>query len=194
VLLTFDDCYRDLLDEALPVLVERTAPAVAFAVTERLGGTNEWDDEFGDGPLPLLDRDGLADLGRGGFGVGSHSRTHPRLDRLSLDDLRSEIAGSLADLTALRISSLPLLAYPYGVHDEHVRQATAEAGYRAAFTVEPGIVDPDSGDRFALPRIEILRRDRGPLFWWKVCRPRRSAAAARLAIPLRSARGAAGRD
>ena len=33
VLLTFDDCYRDLLEIAAPVLKARGIPAIAFAVT-----------------------------------------------------------------------------------------------------------------------------------------------------------------
>jgi hypothetical protein len=48
-----------------------------------------------------------------------------------------------------------------------VRAAARGAGYAAAFTVRPGRVTPAS-DPMALPRIEILRGDRGLRFLFKV--------------------------
>ena len=55
VLVTFDDAYADLLSAAIPVIAERRIPAVAFAVSGRIGDTNQWDREIGAGTLRLLD-------------------------------------------------------------------------------------------------------------------------------------------
>ena len=171
LLLTFDDCYRDVLGAAGD-LAGRSIPAVAFAVTHRLGGTNAWDEPLGD-QVPLLDEEGLRTLGDLGVTVGSHSRTHAKLTRLAIEGARAELAGALEDLSALGIPFLPVVAYPHGLNDDRVRMLAAQAGYRAGFTVVPGVVDADASEPFALPRIEIFRSDRGPIFWWKVCRPRR---------------------
>ena len=70
VLLTFDDCYGDLLDAGLPALREAHAPALAFAVTGLLGGTNDWDAHHGGAPLRLLSADGLRELERAGVAIG----------------------------------------------------------------------------------------------------------------------------
>jgi glycosyltransferase involved in cell wall biosynthesis/peptidoglycan/xylan/chitin deacetylase (PgdA/CDA1 family) len=167
VLLTFDDCYEDLVNVALPRLRELHARAIAFAVTGRIGGTNDWDAPLGARQLRLLDANGLRVLTDGGVAIGSHGRTHRRLDRLSHEDLAAEIDGSLADLEALALPRPLLLAYPHGTHNPAVKSAARSAGLVGAFTVQAGLVRPD-GDAFEVPRIEILRSDHGWRFAWKV--------------------------
>ena len=169
VLLTFDDAYEDLAQAALPAL--DGAPAVAFAVSGRLGGTNEWDRKIGARPLPLLDAGGLRELSARGIEIGAHSRTHPVLTRVPDAELDSEIAGSREDLDRLGLPAPRLFAYPYGVEDQRVRSAAQRAGFTAAFTVEPGLVLPGH-DPYRLPRIEVLRRDGGWRLLWKLARAR----------------------
>jgi glycosyltransferase involved in cell wall biosynthesis/peptidoglycan/xylan/chitin deacetylase (PgdA/CDA1 family) len=167
VLLTFDDCYQDTLDSALPILKERGIPAIAFAVSQRLGSTNDWDKSIGASQLPLLDAEGLRELVKGGVAIGSHSRTHPMLNRIEIEQLSSEISGSVADLKAIGLSQPLLLAYPHGEYDDNVKLAAQEADIQAAFTVERGLVKLEP-DPYQLPRIEILRGDVGWKFLGKV--------------------------
>ena len=103
VLLTFDDCYSDLVTAALPELRARNASALAFVVTGRVGGTNDWDAHLGAGSIALVDEDGLEALRRGGIALGAHSRTHPNLRNLSDQELDCEVRGSGADLQALGV-------------------------------------------------------------------------------------------
>jgi peptidoglycan/xylan/chitin deacetylase (PgdA/CDA1 family) len=167
LLLTFDDCYADLVEQALEVLVEHEAPAIAFAVTSLVGETNEWDAAIGAPKLPLTDADGLRTLAANGVAVGSHSRTHAMLNRVERDALDEELVGSADDLEVLGLGRPTFLAYPHGEHDDVVRRAAAAAGYDAAFTVDAGLVRPD-GDRFTIPRIEILRSHSGRRFLWTI--------------------------
>src|SRR3954447_3221104 len=81
-LITFDDCFEELLSVAAPVLADRSIPALAFAVAGRLGGTNDWDAAAGQAPLRLLGVEGLRQLERYGIEVGGHSVTHARLTEL----------------------------------------------------------------------------------------------------------------
>jgi peptidoglycan/xylan/chitin deacetylase (PgdA/CDA1 family)/glycosyltransferase involved in cell wall biosynthesis len=171
VLLTFDDAYEDLAQAALPALEEHGAPAVAFAVSGRLGGTNEWDRKIGARALPLLDAAGLRELSERGIEIGAHSRTHPVLTRVPDAEIDAEIAGSRQDLERLGLPAPRLFAYPYGVEDERVRRAAQGAGFTAAFTVSPGLVRPGQ-DPYRLPRIEVLRGDSGWRLLWKLARAR----------------------
>jgi glycosyltransferase involved in cell wall biosynthesis len=166
LLLTFDDCYADLA-AAVPILQRHGTPAVGFVVTGRIGGTNDWDAQLGAPPIRLLDAHGLLDLARDGFTFGSHTRTHPRFDRIDPADVPGELVGAADDLAALGLPRPSLFAYPYGISTPAVRAATEEAGYAAAFTVDTGLVRRSS-DRYALPRIEILRQDTRLRFAWKV--------------------------
>jgi len=165
VLLTFDDCFRDLLLDALPLLRELQVPALAFAVTGKLGGSYDWDEEAGAPRLPLIDAPGLVTAGEH-LAIGSHTRTHRMLNRLPGDELVDEIEGSLSDLEELGLPRPRFLAYPYGEHGPAVREAAKAAGLLGAFTVEGGRTHP-GGDRYAIPRAEVLRSDTGWRFAWK---------------------------
>jgi GT2 family glycosyltransferase/peptidoglycan/xylan/chitin deacetylase (PgdA/CDA1 family) len=173
VLLTFDDCSTDLLDVALPLLKEMDAPAIAFPVTGLLGRTNEWDRAITDRQLALLDADGLARLAQSGIAIGVHTRTHRMLDRLEPAEVREEIEESMADLRRAGLEAPSFLAYPHGAFDDGVQAVAREAGLDGAFTTRPGLARPET-DPFALPRIEIFRRDGRVRFAWKLLTGRRA--------------------
>lgn len=173
VLLTFDDCYQDLLDTALPILKERGLPALAFAVSQCVGGTNAWDAHIGAAQLRLLDADGIRRLAASGVEVGAHSRTHPYLTRLSGDELQAEVAGSVEDLERLGIPRPRFFSYPHGLYDPRVENAAQRAGVEAAFTVDPGVFT-DRRQPYRVRRIEIMSSDRGWRFLWKVIRAGRN--------------------
>lgn len=158
VLVTFDDCYVDLLEEGLPVLRERGVPAVAFAVAGLTGAANEWDRPLGARELPLLGSEGLRELAAAGVEIGSHAMTHRPLARLEPTEAAQEVAESAERLESFGLPRPRALSYPHGETSPAVEAAAAEAGYLAAFTVEPGIADGSCG-RLALPRIEVLAGD-----------------------------------
>lgn len=167
VLVTFDDCYEDLLTAALPVLREYETPAVAFAVAGHLGGTNEWDQRIGATTRRLLGADGLRALAASGVEIGAHSLNHKSLPMLTSEELENEIAGAIASLTDAGLRRPRLFAYPYGEHDATVRQAVADADLEAAFALGGGLVRYRA-DPLRVARIEILRSDTGRKFLQKV--------------------------
>jgi peptidoglycan/xylan/chitin deacetylase (PgdA/CDA1 family) len=167
VLLTFDDCYTSVLEHALPILEARGIPAMAFAVTARLGSTNDWARGPGAPAMPLLDADGLRRLARAGVEIGAHSRAHRSLPSLDAEALVDEVVGSCDDLRRMGFPPARFFAYPYGEADARVGAAVRAAGCEGAFTVEPGLARPGV-DRFRIPRVEILRSDVGWRFRWKV--------------------------
>jgi peptidoglycan/xylan/chitin deacetylase (PgdA/CDA1 family) len=166
VLLTFDDCYCDLLRLA-PVLHAKGIPAIAFAVSGQLGGTNKWDERPGVPSLRLLDARELRTLRSNGIEIGAHSRTHRSLVGLSANELASEIDGSISDLKAAGLPRPRFFSYPYGQYDADCISAVRGSGVVAAFTIEPGLVSPKR-DTARIPRIEILRSDLLPRFLFKV--------------------------
>jgi peptidoglycan/xylan/chitin deacetylase (PgdA/CDA1 family) len=86
--------------------------------------------------------------------LGVHSTTHRSLPALDDVDLRLELVES-RDVIATRAGVTPeFFAYPYGLWNDHVRQAVRSAGYRAAFTVEYGH-NTAATDRWALRRVNV---------------------------------------
>ncbi|HEY1386705.1 MAG TPA: glycosyltransferase [Dongiaceae bacterium] len=171
VLLTFDDCYVDLLAEAAPLLRARGIPAVAFAVTGLATHSNEWDQRIGTRALATLDSGGLAALRTFGFEIGAHSRTHPELPKLDQAALRSEVSGSAADFAGMNLPQPRFFAYPYGECNDDVRGAVAGAGFSAGFSLVANRFRRGM-DSMVVPRIEILRRDAGWRFALKTLFPR----------------------
>lgn len=165
VLITFDDCYEDLRDHALPVLRSLGIPAVAFAVSGRTGLSNTWDEEAGAPPMRLLDDHGLKELAAAGVEIGAHSRTHRKLTELPPEELKEEVGGCVQDLETRGLRRPRFFAYPYGLWNPAARQAAREAGLDAAFTVDYGKA-LEGTDAWSIPRIEILRGDTG----WKFLR------------------------
>jgi peptidoglycan/xylan/chitin deacetylase (PgdA/CDA1 family) len=132
-----------------------------FVNTSSVGGTASW--AYNE---PLASWRELEELHAAGGVVVSHGRGHPVMPQLEPDALEDELAGALADIEAQLEDVPPLLAYPYGEHDERVRSAAAIAGYRAAFTIKPG---PNGAgtDSYCLRRLGVLDWDGHFAFLWK---------------------------
>jgi peptidoglycan/xylan/chitin deacetylase (PgdA/CDA1 family) len=120
-----------------------------FVCTGHVGSTSSWSDG-----APVAGWDELRELAAAGGHVGSHSRGHVPLTELPPADLAGELGGAVRDLDEHLPRFARLLAYPHGIHDERVRKAAIEAGYRAAFTTEPGRNGAGT-DAYCLRRIEL---------------------------------------
>ena len=171
VLLTFDDCYQELSEVAAEVLAPRGIAGIAFAVSGMASGTNEWDQAHGARRLTLLDDAGLRDLATLGLEIGCHSRSHRRLNGLSVAELEAETSGAAADIAAMGLPAPRFFAYPFGTHDGASRAAVERAGFLAGFALETRRAGYGS-DRMALPRVDILGTDRGWRFTLKTAVPR----------------------
>ncbi|WP_448614627.1 glycosyltransferase [Modestobacter sp. URMC 112] len=195
VLLTFDDCYADLR-QAGELLRAEGHRALAFAVSHLLGRTNEWDSHYGGPPRALLGAAGLAHLRAAGVEIGGHSRTHQSLAGKPGEVLEDEMGGCVDDLEAEGLGPIRFFAYPYGEHDEQVRARARAFGFTAAFAIDPGLTNSKT-DLMRVPRVEVLRSDRGLLFLIKLLAPRahaRTVAAHRRVVTTgRRARSRGGR-
>lgn len=117
-----------------------------------------------DRPVPaVLGWDELRSLAGQGVALGVHTRNHPLLDRISTDEVRSEVVGALEDLEREIGSTLPIFAYPAGRYNDEAVRVLAEAGIELAFTTRGGVNDLRRGDRLRLSRIQVGLRTTRPL-------------------------------
>ena len=154
VVLTFDDGFRNVYEHALPVLQSHGFPATVFLVTDYCEKTNSWP-----GQTVTIERESLLawreiqEMSRAGISFGSHTRTHPDLRKLSIEEAEEELASSkkaIADATGLPVDTF---AYPYGAYDAALRNLAVQH-FRLACSTHLGFVKRDS-DLFALERIEM---------------------------------------
>lgn len=152
VVLTFDDGYADLVEEALPVLTSHGFPATVFVTTGWLDDAGQR--AAGTPPDRMLTWRQLAILEQAGIEIGAHSHSHPQLDQIPVKELRAELAepkSLLEDRLGHRVATL---AYPYGYSNRRVRDMSLELGYRNGAGVANGIASPSS-DPFRVPRLTV---------------------------------------
>jgi len=157
IALNFDDGYRDVAENALPVLEKLGFPATVFIATGVTDGTVS----FGwyRRQPPLLTWDDIAELDRSGtLRFGAHSITHPNLLALEAESARREIAGSKLALEAKLGREVEAFCYPAGLFSDRDRGFVADAGFRLAVSCEPGVNRP-GGDPLTLHRRQIDARD-----------------------------------
>ena len=152
VVLTFDDGYADLVEEALPVLTSHGFPATVFITTGWLDDAGQR--AAGTPPDRMLTWRQLAVLEQAGVEIGAHSHSHPQLDQIPVKQLRAELADPKSLLEDRLGHSVATLAYPYGYSSRRVREMSLELGYRNGAGVANGIASPGS-DPFRVPRLTV---------------------------------------
>jgi peptidoglycan/xylan/chitin deacetylase (PgdA/CDA1 family) len=161
VLITFDDGYRDNLENALPILRRHGYPAVIFVPIGFLDG---------DRPLPheealrafgvrneTVSWEELAALEAGGIRVESHGIGHRPVSELELAEAAREIAVSKLRLEDRLGRPVEAYAFVKGsladYRPEHV-SLVQQAGYTLGFTSVSGANGPTS-DRYRLRRYNV---------------------------------------
>lgn len=122
-------------------------------------------DDLGAGPMrgSVLGWQDLRRLVNEGVSVAPHSRHHPLLDRLPLEEVRAEVEGSVRDLQRNLGSSPPVFAYPAGGHTDDVVRIVAGSGMELAFTIVRGGNDLRSPDWLRMRRVNVGRRTNLPV-------------------------------
>lgn len=129
--ISFDDCYADLLDHALPLLEEFGFRASFFAVAGHLGRKSFWS-QGAARELELMNAAHLRQLAAQGHEIGSHGLNHRSLTWLPLDQLWAELADSRHLLEQVLGGPVTTLAYPFGDVSPWVAEAAGAAGYLTA--------------------------------------------------------------
>ena len=152
VVLTFDDGSRTVMENAADSLASSGFYAISYLVADLIGGVNQWDVVKGEVPDPLMDAAQVRDWMAAGHQIGAHTRTHPRLSRIPLEQAREEIVGSKKSLEDRFGVAVRHFCYPYGDYSQQVRDLVEEAGFATAVTVNTGVYRP-ACDPMLIPRI-----------------------------------------
>ncbi|MFZ0710287.1 MAG: polysaccharide deacetylase family protein [Terrimicrobiaceae bacterium] len=132
---SIDDGYISGYAVAWPILKKFGYPFTMFIYTDYVKG----------GPKSggqSITWEQLAEMRDAGVDIQSHTVSHSSLnarkgktDEQYLAWLKNEISGSKELLEQHLGIQIKAIAYPYGLHNDPVREAVKQAGYEAAFTV-----------------------------------------------------------
>ncbi len=154
VIITFDDGYADNGAVAAPILAAQRFGATIFLVTDRVGDANRWDVEGVLAGRPILSWGEIRALEGAGLEFAPHGRSHRAMTDLSDEELSDEIGGAWEALKQEVAHPVPVLAFPFGLHDSSARAASEKQGLIAACTASPGRATLRTPLN-ALPRLEI---------------------------------------
>lgn len=146
VLITFDDGYIDNYEHALPILKEYNMRATLFMITGAFGESR------------FVNVEQLKEMQANGIDIQSHTVNHKDLRNMSLEQARDELIGSKAVLEDRMGHPVRYIAYPGGFANKDIDRIAEESGYRMAFTVQAGNVEPGQ-DLFNLPRQAVFFND-----------------------------------
>jgi peptidoglycan/xylan/chitin deacetylase (PgdA/CDA1 family) len=126
VVITFDDGYRDVYQNALPVMQRYGFVGTIYIIMDQIGVGG------------YLNAKQIAQLIEQGWELGSHSQTHANL-RKSGVSIEKELTGSKETLELLFDTPVRSFSYPYGSATPAITQLVKASGYRSAVGIGASI-------------------------------------------------------
>lgn len=158
VIITFDDGYLDNYNHAFPVLEKYQLKATIFLISDYV---NTYPNYLTWSAVQDMQQSGLIDF-------ESHTLSHEELTKApDLDEAKHQLTGSKQAIEWNLGKPVNFIAYPCGEYNEEIEQATKDAGYRAAFTVNYGLAEPGE-DPFILDRVPIFGSNSHTLLRFKL--------------------------
>ena len=143
VVLTFDDCTYEFLNNGIPVLEKYQVPATSFVITKNSGAK-----KVAEYQSPYITFESHSDgLHTGGGNIGHGGIFSALSDEAILADLKKSI-----DI----VGRSDVFAYPYGDYNDHFEELVEQAGFKCALTTRQGRAKPGD-DPFRLPRQRMAR-------------------------------------
>lgn len=149
IVLTFDDGYQNSFLTAFPILKKYDFQASIFLTTRSIGKVKEG------GVIGMLDWEEVKKMdGSGLIDFEPHTVTHPKLTSLKTKEIENEIIESKEKIEKELQKKCKYFAYPKGKYNAGIKEAVKDAGFKAAFTVEKGVITLES-DFFSLKRNSV---------------------------------------
>lgn len=179
IAITFDDAYRNVLHEAVPLLERYGFPATVFVPTAFLGRSSEWLARTAC-DLTIMTEQELVECRRGGLEIHSHGHEHLDLSTATPDECERDLAAAAERIEQITGKAPRYFAYPFGAESEVARSVVAKTGLERAFTI-----DRRSDGPYASGRVAIQAQDGIATFalktsgWWLEVRRSRIGSLAR---------------
>jgi peptidoglycan/xylan/chitin deacetylase (PgdA/CDA1 family) len=161
--LSFDDGFRNVITNALPVLVSRGIPGTFFVPSERISANFRNASEYGRSSryyprvIEMATWDDLGKAQEQGLEIASHTRSHARFSDISSSTTRmqDEIGGSKADIERELGRPCLYISWPFGTlrdADTPSLDQVKRSGYSGCFGAYRGSVRPGKTDPYSIPR------------------------------------------
>lgn len=132
IVITFDDGYKDFIDNAFPILKKYNLYATVFIVYELFGKEANWSlnvkDEI------LMDKKDIEFICKNGMNIGSHTSSHVDMTKLSDTELQTELEKSKLFLEEYK-QSIISFSFPWGRYGRREVLYLEKSGFDCACIV-----------------------------------------------------------
>lgn len=165
--ITFDDGFKNNLTNAVPILVEKRAPAAFFLTTDYIDRTPEIDKDLllqfyshRQTLMEFLSWQDCREMIAAGMEIGSHTMHHARLAQLDEASVSKELTQSKATIESNLGVACPHFCAPFGIPDRDFTPTrdpdlVRDAGYQSMLTTDRGPMY-GGGDPFHIRRDHML--------------------------------------
>ena len=160
IVITFDDGYQSVYDEALPVLRDYGMRATIFLTVGEMAAAGPASRLPSLSGRSMLSWREIREMSKTGIQFGAHTLTHPDLTRLPIDRIETEIRRSKAVIEDALGEPVTCFAYPYGRYDRRSREIVQK--YFVCACSDKLALTTQASDLYALERVDAyyLRTDR----------------------------------
>lgn len=142
VILTFDDGYEDNYKEAFPDLKARSMTGTFYIITDFVNHSG------------FMTKSEIKEMSQANMNIGSHTKIHVDLARVSEDRQTKELSGSKTFLTETLGKEIDDFCYPSGRYNQSTINILRNLEYKTATTTKFGFAVP--GVNFLqLPRVRM---------------------------------------
>ncbi len=156
VFVTFDDGFRNLIDNAADIINSCRIPAAFFIVPGYLGKRPGWDisEEHEDYNEVMMTSEEIINVQSDFISIGSHTNNHLKLAEISDNELEKELIESKRFLEQLLGKTVDEIALPHGIFNEKVIRKAIDSGYRKIYSLESRLNKKDE-DSVLLGRFSV---------------------------------------
>ena len=168
ILITFDDGYRDNLENAFPLLKKLGFRSTVFVLANEKLRQNQWDLDVDptEPASPLMTSEELKECLKLGVSIGSHGCTHRVLGEMADSEALEEMKASKLQLEKGLQTDVCAFAYPYGKFGPEHEQQVFQAGYEYAVSTDSGGSRLEDNP-YAIFRANVFPTDTGFAFFKK---------------------------
>lgn len=130
ILITFDDAFKDVYTNALPILKENDFPAVIFVNSSLVGGVASFATLERDRSRLICSIDDLRQLANNKVAIANHSHSHKQLSGLAQEEVLSEYEKTFSFIknNFVKNSYPDVFVFPKGAKNEQVKSLLRSRG------------------------------------------------------------------
>ena len=158
IILTFDDGYKDIITNVLPILKKYNFKAICFIVSNQIGKNNVWDqNQKNYQKKELMNKSDINEWLNNGMLIGSHTQNHVDLTKLVGIKLKNEIENSKKFLEETFATNVNDFCYPFGKVNINTYKEVKKV-YDNAYTTNRSRYLLNKHDPFLIPRVDMGKK------------------------------------